>query len=508
MPIPEDRKLIAYTYFCRMARRRRKNTILEKLLIEDYAAEGKSLGRWQGKVVFVERTVPGDVVDVFLYKNKKDWAEGYPLTFHEFSARRTIPFCSHFGDCGGCQWQSVPYEEQLKFKQKQVKDALERIGKLPLPVMMPILGAEEDRYYRNKLEYTFGTYRYVPEQEYKESAPGTVETDETGRPIRREKPGPAPDGEGAAGFHARGLFDKVVDITTCHLQAEPSNAIREAIRQYAREQSLSFYDVRQHTGFLRNVQLRICTTGEVMANVIVGENDMNKITGLLQYLEKAVPSITTLLYTINQKKNDSLHDLEPVTFSGKGYVIEKLEDFHFKVGPKSFFQTNTRQGERLYQVTRDFAELTGNEVVYDLYCGTGSIGIFVSRKAKKIIGVEVIEEAIADAKENAALNNLQDAQFFAGNVIDICNDDFFAAHGRPDVLITDPPRMGMHPKLVQKILDIAAPVVVYVSCNPATQGRDLNLLGEKYEVTKVQPVDMFPHTHHTENVVQLKLKKV
>jgi 23S rRNA (uracil1939-C5)-methyltransferase len=470
-----------------MARKRNKTTILEKLLIEDYAAEGKSLGRWQGKVVFVERTVPGDVVDVFLYKNKKDWAEGYPLIFHEYSSRRSAPFCKHFGDCGGCQWQHVPYEEQLRFKQKQVKDALERIGKVPLPEFMPILGAAEDRYYRNKLEYTFGTYRYIPEKEFTKEA--------SLNPV-----------EGAAGFHAKGLFDKVVDIDTCYLQVEPSNQIREAIRKYAVENDLSFYDVRHHTGYLRNVQLRICTTGEVMANVIVGEDDELKTTGLLNYLQEAVPSITTLLYTVNQKKNDSLHDLEPVIFSGKGYVMEKLENFQFKIGPKSFFQTNTRQGERLYQITRDFSELTGMETVYDLYCGTGSIGIFVSGRAKKIIGVEMIEEAIADAKENATLNNLPDAEFFAGNVIDICNDEFFAAHGRPDVIITDPPRMGMHPKLVQKILDIAAPLIVYVSCNPATQARDLNILGEKYEVTKVQPVDMFPHTHHTENVVQLRLK--
>ncbi len=297
-----------------------------------------------------------------------------------------------------------------------------------------------------------------------------------------------------------------MDITQCYLQPEPSNAVREVIREYAKAHELAYYDVRHHTGYLRNVQLRICTTGEVMVNVIVGEDDFAKTEGLLKYLLEKVPSITTLLYTVNQKKNDSLYDLEPVTYHGKGYVIEKLEDFLFKIGPKSFFQTNTRQAERLYQVTRDFAELTGNETVYDLYCGTGSIGIFVSKLAKHIVGVEVIEEAIHDAKENAALNKLTSADFFAGDVIKICNDEFFATHGRPDVIITDPPRAGMHPKLVEKLLEIAAPVIVYVSCNPATQGRDLNLLGEKYEVTKVQPVDMFPHTHHIENVVQLKLK--
>lgn len=477
-----------------MLRKKKRNTIIEKLLIENYAAEGKSLARWEGKVVFVERTVPGDIVDVFLFKNKKDWAEGYPLVFHEFSPKRATPFCRHYGDCGGCQWQSVPYAEQLSFKFQQVKDALQRIGKLPLPEFMPILGCEEDRHYRNKLEYTFGTYRYVPDGEYVRKEPG-------------ERKKAEPEKTGAAGFHAKGLFDKIVDISECHLQPEPSNKVREAVRQFALENDLSYYDVRHHSGFLRNIQLRICATGEVMVNVIVGEDDFAKTEPLLQYLMQQVPEIATLLYTVNTKKNDSLYDLEPVAYFGKGYVIEKLEDFQFKIGPKSFFQTNTKQAEKLYQVTRDFAELTGNETVYDLYCGTGSIGIFVSRKAKKIIGVEVIAEAIEDAKENALLNNLQSSEFLAGDVIKICNDDFFADHGRPDVVITDPPRAGMHPKLVEKLLEMAAPVIVYVSCNPATQARDLNLLGEKYEVTKIQPVDMFPQTHHIENVVQLKLKK-
>ncbi len=488
--------------------------------MEDFAAEGRSLARWEGKVVFVERTVPGDVVDVFLFKNKKDWAEGYPLKFHLLSPARVTPFCEHFGDCGGCQWQMVAYEEQLKFKHQQVKDALQRIGKIPLPEFLPILGAKKDRYYRNKLEYTFGTMRYIPEREYQKAPPppagGILESsktenlfefDDTKTPPAEGLGEASPAGvRGAAGFHARGLFDKVVDIHQCHLQPEPSNEIRETIREYALANHLSFYDVRHHTGYLRNVQLRICSTGEVMANVIIAEDDKEKTEKLLQYLQEKVPAITTLLYTVNTKWNDSLHDLEPITFSGRGYVIERLDDFQFKIGPKSFFQTNTSQGEQLYRVARDFAELTGNEIVYDLYCGTGSIGIFVSKKAKKIIGVEMTEAAIEDAKENAAMNNLSTAEFIAGNVIDICTDDFFAAHGKPDVIITDPPRMGMHPKLVNKLLEIAAPVIVYVSCNPATQGRDLRLLGEKYEVIKVQPVDMFPQTHHMENVVQLKLK--
>lgn len=474
-------------------------------MIEDFAAEGKSLGRREGKVVFVERTVPGDVVDVFLYKNKKDWAEGYPQVFHELSTGRTEPFCSHFGDCGGCQWQMVPYPEQLKFKQKQVQDLLQRIGKIPLPEFLPILGAEEERSYRNKLEYTFGVHRYISEVEFQKRKYELKDVSGVPPSVKLEEA--LPDvGSGAVGFHAKGLFDKIVDINKCYLQPEPSNQIRETIREYAFANELSFYDVRHHTGYLRNVQLRICNTGEIMANVIVGEDDLKKTEKLLQYLQQSGPSITTIVYTVNQKKNDSLQGLEPVTYYGKGYVIEKLEDFQFKIGPKSFFQTNTSQAERLYRVAREFAELKGNEIVYDLYCGTGSIGIFVSKYAKKIIGVELIEEAIEDAKQNTALNNLTHTSFFAGNVIDICNDEFFAAHGSPDVIITDPPRMGMHPKLVQKILEMAAPVVVYVSCNPATQGRDLNFLGEKYEVTKVQPVDMFPHTYHIENVVQLKLR--
>ena len=491
-------------YFCAV-RRKKKKIVLEKLLIEDYAAEGRSLARWQGKVVFVERTVPGDVVDVFLFKNKKDWAEGYPLAFHQLSSSRVTPFCEHFGDCGGCQWQMVSYAQQLQFKQQQVLDALQRIGKIPLPELMPIIGAKEDRFYRNKLEYTFGTYHYIPEADFqkrkKEDNPLITDSSKT-----RSTEWRLGEVRGAAGFHAKGLFDKVVDVSRCHLQSEPTNQVREAIRDYASANQLSYYDVRHHTGFLRNVQLRICTTGEVMVNVIVGENDKEKIEKLLEHLQQNIPSITSIVYTINTKKNDSLHDLEPITWSGKGYVIEKLEDFEFKIGPKSFFQTNTRQGEQLYKIARDFADLTGNEIVYDLYCGTGSIGIFVSKKAKKVIGVEMVAAAIVDARENAALNKLTDAEFYAGDVIDICNDEFFEKHGKPDVIITDPPRAGMHQKLVTKILDIAAPVVVYVSCNPATQGRDLNVLGEKYDVTKIQPVDMFPHTQHIENVVQLKLK--
>jgi 23S rRNA (uracil1939-C5)-methyltransferase len=489
-------------------RRKKKNIVLEKVLVEDYAAEGKSIARVDGKVVFIERVVPGDVVDIKLAKSKKDWAEGYPLQFHSFSKERTEPFCQHFGVCGGCQWQMLPYDKQLFYKRQQVEDNLKRIGKIELPEIPPVLGADETRWYRNKLEYTFSSKRFIPEQEFKSlQIQKEVLSGEAGA---IEIP---PKGGGGAGFHARGSFDKVVEIERCWLQAEPTNAIRKTITDFARENNYSFYDHKLHTGFLRTVLLRICETGEVMVNVVMAEDDEAKRNLLLEHLLKTISGITTLLYTINTKWNDSLHDLDPVTVTGKGYVTEKLstgpgrEDLQFKIGPKSFFQTNTKQSEKLYSVAREYAELSGNETVYDLYCGTGSIGIFVSKLAKKIIGVEMIADAIEDAKENAALNNIHHAEFFAGDVIKICDDAFFAAHGKPDVIITDPPRAGMHEKLVKKILQIAAPVVVYVSCNPATQARDLGLLDEKYVVTKVQPVDMFPHTHHIENVAQLKLRQ-
>ena len=410
--------------------RKKKNIVLEKITVEDYAAEGKSLAKVDGKVIFIEGVVPGDVVDVQLGRNKKDWAEGRPLRFHSLSPDRVEPFCSHFGVCGGCQWQMLPYEKQLQYKQRQVKDNLQRIGKVQLPEIMPILGAKETRYYRNKIEYTFGNKRFLLKEELND-------------PLISSQ-------QNVAGFHAKGMFDKLVDIQTCYLQEEPTNALRLAIKKFALEHNYSFYDIRNHAGLLRTMQVRLCTTGELMVNVVFGEKQDRKIKALLDHILESFQEVTTLLYTINTKKNDSLHDLEPVTYSGKGYVIEKLEDFSFKIGPKSFFQTNSRQGEALYRVTREFAELTGIETVYDLYCGTGSIGIFVSRNAKKIIGVEMIAAAIEDAKENAALNNLDDTAFFAGDVIDVCNDEFFAAHGRPDVIITDPPRAGMHEKTGKK----------------------------------------------------------
>ncbi|RYY55277.1 MAG: 23S rRNA (uracil(1939)-C(5))-methyltransferase RlmD [Chitinophagaceae bacterium] len=471
--------------------RKKKNIVLPQVLVEDYAAEGKSLARVDGKVVFIEGVVPGDVVDVMLGKNKKDWAEGRATKYHTYSPIRVKPFCEHFGVCGGCQWQMLPYEKQLEYKSRQVRDNLQRIAKVPLPEINEIHGALQQRYYRNKMEYTFGNKRFLT-------------SEEIGNPDVSSQ-------MDVAGFHARGMFDKLVDIRKCHLQDEPTNAIRNAIKEFGISNNYTFYDIRNHVGFLRTMQVRLCVSGELMVNVVFGEDNVEERNRLLDHLVAEFPMITTLLYTINTKWNDSMFDLEPVPYKGKGYVMEKLvtaagQEFQFKIGPKSFFQTNTSQGEKLYQVAADYAELTGNEIVYDLYCGTGSVGIFVSPGAKKIIGVEMIPAAIEDAKENAALNNIPDSAFFAGDVIDICTDDFFAEHGKPDVIITDPPRAGMHEKLVRKILDIAAPVVVYISCNPATQARDLALLDEKYTVTAVQPVDMFPHTLHIENVVQLKLK--
>ena len=469
---------------------KKKKVTLYNIEILDYAAEGKSIAKVDGKVIFVEGAVPGDVADILLKKNKKDWAEGFVLKIQQFSPQRVQPFCIHFGICGGCQWQMLPYAQQLVYKQQQVAQQLKRIGKVDLPAMLPIAGAVNNTHYRNKMEYTFGTKRFVPREEL-DRMQGLEINNET---------------IGAAGFHAKGVFDKIVDIKQCWLQEEPTNAIRIWLKEFAISNHLSFYDIKEHQGFLRNIMLRICSTGEIMINIVLGDDEEEKRNLLLDGLSKQFPQITTLLYTINTKWNDSIYDLDPQIYSGRGYVIERLEEFEFKISSKSFFQTNTKQAEQLYRITRDFAELTGTETVYDLYCGTGSIGIFLSKHAKKIIGVETIEDAVKDARENAALNNIGHAEFFAGDVIKVCDDAFFAAHGQPDVIITDPPRVGMHEKLLLKLLEIAAPKIVYVSCNVATQARDIGLLSEKYSVEKIQPVDMFPHTHHIECVILLKLK--
>ena len=467
-------------------RKKQKNIVLENITVTDYAAEGKALVRHEGKVIFVSGAIPGDRVNIRLSKNKKDWAEGKAIDILEPSPDRLDPFCKHFGTCGGCKWQMLPYEKQLAFKQQEAVQNLVRIGKIELPEVLPIVGSANTIHYRNKLEFTFSNKRYLTNAELNNENISAQQN--------------------ALGYHAPGIFDKVIDIDECYLMDDVNNRIRNTVREIAVENNFSYYNIKEHTGWLRNIIIRYCSTGELMVNICINHEDEPNRLILLNSLLSKVPEISTLLYTINPKWNDSIYDLEPVVYHGKGYAIEKLEDFEFIISPKSFFQTNTRQAEQLYSITRAFAGLTGTETVYDLYCGTGSIGIFLSKQAKKIIGVEVIEDAIEDARKNAALNNIHHATFFAGDVIKICNDEFFEQHGRPDVIITDPPRAGMHEKLVIKLLEMEAPKIVYVSCNTATQARDLSLLSEKYQVVKVQPVDMFPHTHHIESVVLLTLK--
>lgn len=473
--------------FAAMARRNRgKATVLEQIPVSDYAAEGKSLAKVEGKVIFIEGgAVPGDIVDIRLTKNKKDWATGRAVHFHHYAENRVEPFCEYFGTCGGCQWQMLAYPDQLRYKQQQVLDALHHIGKLSLPEAEAIIGAEKTTFYRNKLEFTFSNRAYLSDEEIQEK--GWHFQD-------------------ALGFHLPKLFDKILDIGKCYLQPEPSNTIRNSIRSFALAQGYAFYDHRAHTGWLRNLIIRTSTTGEVMVNICLHHEEEEDRKRLLDHVLHQVPEITSLLYTINPKGNDSIADLEPVVYYGPGYITEKLEDYTFKVRPKSFFQTNTAQAEKLYRVVRNFAGLTGQETVYDLYCGTGSIGIFLSGKAKKVVGVEQVAQAVEDARENAAINQVSQARFFEGDVLDICTSDFFSVHGRPDVIVTDPPRAGMHEKLVDKLLEIGAPKIVYVSCNPATQARDLAKLSEQYRVEKIQPVDLFPHTRHIENVVLLVTK--
>ncbi len=453
--------------------------MLEQVAVSDYAAEGKALAKVDGRVIFMQGAVPGDVVDLVLTRDKKDWAEGRIVAYRTLSAERVTPFCPHFGVCGGCKWQMLPYERQLAYKEREVIENLRRLGKVELPEVSPIMGAEDTRYYRNKLEFTFSN-----------------------RAFRVE--GPPAEASPALGFHVPRLFDKVIDIQECHLQAEPSDTIRNTVRAFALANGYPFYDIRTHAGWLRNLVVRVCRSGEVMVNLVLAHEDKTERVRLMDHLLETVPGITTLLYTLNPKWNDSINDLEPVTYSGVGYVLEQLGDFRFKIGPKSFFQTNTRQAERLYGVVRDFAALSGGETLYDLYCGTGSIGIFLSSGASRVVGVEVIGEAIADARENSRINGITQAEWFTGDVVDICDDAWVEKQGHPDVIVTDPPRAGMHEKLVLKLLEIGAPKIVYVSCNAATQARDLQALDRGYRITRVQPLDLFPHTHHIENVVALE----
>jgi 23S rRNA (uracil1939-C5)-methyltransferase len=466
-------------------KKKNKNIILENVSVTDYAAEGKAIARIDGKVIFISGAVPGDAADIMLTKNKKDWAEARALRITTPAPDRVVPFCKHFGTCGGCKWQMLPYEKQLQYKQQEAEQNLKRIGKVDLPEVMPIIGCGNSTHYRNKLEFTFSNKRFLTSDE-----------------IGSENVVAQQD---ALGFHVPRIFDKVIDIFECYLMDDVNNKIRNTIRDFAKQQGFAFYDIKEHTGWLRNIIIRYCSTGELMVNICLNhEDEANRIL-LLNHVLQSVPSVTTLLYTINPKWNDSIYDLTPQVYSGKGYVTEKLEGFEFIISPKSFFQTNTKQAEALYRVAREFAGLTGNEVLYDLYCGTGSIGIFCSAGASKVIGIEVVEDAIKDAWENAALNGLTHCKFYAGDVEKVCTDAFFAEHGRPDVIITDPPRAGMTEKLVNQLLKMRAPRVVYVSCNPATQARDLQLLDAAYKIVRLQPVDMFPHTHHIECVVLLTL---
>lgn len=471
-----------------MGRKKKKSAPLLGITVETYAAEGKSIVRLEdGKVLFVDNAIPGDVIDAIIIKDKKSWAQARTTKLVTPSPQRVVPFCPHFGTCGGCKWQMLPYSQQLAYKQQQVTDQLSRIGNVELPPIEPILGSADERYYRNKLEFTFSTARYRTFEEIE---------------ARSEKFEPEP----ALGFHAPGLFDKVVEVHECYLQPEPTNTLLTVLRNYTKERNLPYYDYKKQYGWLRNVVLRVATTGEVLVNLVMHHEDEAEREALLQHMQANIPGITSLNYTLNGKMNDSIHDLDVHCWYGKDHIVEKLENFSFKISPKSFFQTNTKQAEALYRVAREFAGLTGTETLYDLYCGTGSIGIFCSAGAKKVIGIEVVEDAIKDAWQNAAMNGLTHCQFYAGDVEKICTDAFFAEHGRPDVIITDPPRAGMTERLIQQLLKMRAPRVVYVSCNPATQARDLQLLDSAYRIVRLRPVDMFPHTHHIENVALLELR--
>lgn len=470
-----------------MSRKRKPLPILENITITDVAAEGKALARVDDMVVFVPYAIPGDVVDIQLRRKRRNFAEGDVVRVHTYSKQRIEPFCEHFGVCGGCKWQSLPYAEQLRYKQQQVVDALSRIGKVELPEISPILGSEQTREYRNKLEFGFSNKRWL-----------TLEEVRSGVKF---------DDMNAVGFHITGAFDKILDISACHLMGDINNRLRNGLRAYAKTHGLSFYDFRAHTGLLRNMMVRSASTGELMLLLqfcIETLEEEQQAQGVLTYIKENFPEITSLLYVNNRKLNDTIGDLEVMTYAGADCIYEEMEGLRFKVGPKSFYQTNSRQAYELYKVARDFAGLTGDELVYDLYTGTGTIANFVARQARKVVGIEYVPEAIEDAKVNAELNGLSNTAFFAGDMKDILTKDFLANHGRPDVIITDPPRAGMHTDVIEVLLFAAPKRIVYVSCNPATQARDLQLLDEAYRVVKVQPVDMFPQTHHVENVVLLE----
>ncbi len=462
---------------------RGKKPLLENVEIKKIAAEGKSIAYIDEKILFVPNTVPGDIVDVQVTRKRKSFLEGFVVKTHKLSELRVEPFCPHFGICGGCKWQNLPYEMQLKFKQQEVIDNLERIGKVELQNISPILGSAQTTLYRNKLEFTFSSKRFLTREEIGQ------DTD-----IERTP---------ALGFHVPGLFDKVVDIDTCYLQGGFSNEIRNFIKRYALEHGLKFFDIRNQEGFLRTLIIRTSSTGEIMVVLAFFHEDRENREALLDALRQQFPQISSLMYVINEKANDTLTDQEIIRYAGKDHIFEEMEGLKFKIGPKSFYQTNSEQAYNLYSRTRELAGLTGKETVYDLYTGTGTIANFVAGKAAKVIGIEYVPEAIEDAKINSELNNITNTVFYAGDMKDVLNDDFIATHGHPDVIITDPPRAGMHPDVVATILKAAPDRIVYVSCNSATQARDLHLMDAQYKVMAVQSVDMFPHTHHVENIVLL-----
>lgn len=466
-----------------MSRRKAKYPLIENLEITTLAAEGKALGRYNDMVVFVPLTVPGDVVNVQINSKRRRFMEGFVVDYVKKSTLRAEAVCEHFGVCGGCKWQNLPYEEQLRFKTEQVRDQLVRIGHMELPEVPGCLPSEKTLFYRNKLEYTFAHRRWFTAEEIASGAEF--------------------DNAPALGFHIPGRFDKVLDIRKCWLQEDPSNDIRLFIREFCVVHGYEFYNMREHTGLMRNIVIRTSTTGEVMLIVVFAHRDEEKITALMNALQERFPEITSLMYVINEKLNDTIGDLDIELWAGRDHIFEEMEGLRFKIGPKSFYQTNSEQAYNLYKVARDFAALTGNETVYDLYTGTGTIANFVARQCTQVVGVEYVPEAIEDAKVNSQLNDIENTVFFAGDMKDVLSADFIAANGRPDVVILDPPRAGIHEDVARVILAAAPDRIVYVSCNPATQARDMALFDETYRVEKVQPVDMFPHTHHVENVVKL-----
>jgi len=457
--------------------------LLEKVKITDIGAEGKAIARVDNQVIFVPMLIPGDVVDIQVRKKRKNFMEGTVVRFHEYSSDRIKPRCIHFGTCGGCKWQHLPYHLQLYYKEKQVKDNLTRIGKVEIPVIYPIIGSDDIYMYRNKLEYAFSDRRWLTREE--------IISDNNFK-------------EDALGFHIPGLFDKVLDIKECHLQPDPSNAIRDAIRRYAHKKYLSFFNLREQSGFLRNLIIRNTSDGKVMVIVVFYLDEKERISGLMNYLSTEFPQISSLLYIVNTKQNDSLADQVPVLFKGEDHLMETIEGLKFRVGPKSFYQTNIKQSIRLYKAAKEFAGLKGNEIVYDLYTGTGTIANYIAGSAKRVIGIEYIEEAVRDAVINSELNGIKNTSFFAGDIKSILNEQFIRENGHPDIIITDPPRAGMHQDVIKQIVLASPGKVIYISCNPSTQARDVALMSNHYKVVKIQPVDMFPHTHHVENVLLLE----